>query len=225
MAPYSYQIVVFWPSMRIGNFLFIGMIPLLLGGCATIESKISGRTATEQHLVTEAVQKAVDSVQWKTLRGQKIKMDLVGVQTDEFPFIKTTIERELNRYHCQLVEDATKANFEMTVLVRSVGTDIWVSNFGIPLLVTAYEGVPSSAGGLSLFSTNKQEGYCRLEFIGRNPVSKELLWQIPVVHGDTYFKTTTFLGVFGPFKSSDVFPERPLIRPKGYVPLPRRDDD
>ncbi len=211
--------------MRDWRIFLIPLLPLVLGGCATITSQIHGRTATEQYLVTEAIQRAVNSVRWKTLQGRKIKMDLVGVQSDDFPFIKTTIEREISRHHCLLVEDATRADVEMTVLIRSVGTDIWVSNFGIPLLVTEYQGVPSSAGGLSIFSYNRQEGYCRMEFMGRDPVSKELLWQIPVVHGDSYFKTTTVLGIFGPYKSSDIFPERKLIRPKGYVPIPRVDGD
>lgn len=211
--------------MRDWRPLLIPLLPILLSGCSTITSQIHGRTATEQYLVTEAIHRAVNTVQWKSLRGQKIKMELTGVQQDEYPFIKSAIERELSRYHCSLVESATKANVEMTVFVRAVGTDIWVSNFGIPLVVTAHPEVPSSIGGISLYNSNLQEGYCRLEFAGRDPKNKELLWQIPAVHGDTYFKTTTFLGLFGPYKSSDVFPERKLIRPKGYVPLPRTDGE
>lgn len=211
--------------MRDWRYPLILLFPLLLSGCSTITSQIHGRTATEQYLVTEAVNRAVNTVRWKTLRGQRIKIDLVGVQQDEYPFIRTAIERELSRYHCRFVESATQANVEMTVLVRSVGTDIWVSNFGIPLVVTAHPDVPSSIGGISLYNSNLQEGYCRLEFLGRDPRSKELLWQIPAVNGDSYFKTTTFLGLFGPYKSSDIFPERKLIRPKGYVPIPRKDGE
>ncbi len=207
------------------RYLLILMLSSLLCGCSTITSQIHGRTATEQYLVTEAVQRAVNTVRWKTLAGQKIKMDLVGVQQDEYPFIKTAIERELSRNQCSLVESATKANVEMTVFIRSVGTDIWVSNFGIPLLVTAHPEVPSTVGGISLYNSNLQEGYCRLEFMGRDPITKALLWQIPAVNGDSYFKTTTFLGLFGPYKSSDIFPERKLIRPKGYVPIPRKDGE
>jgi hypothetical protein len=36
------------------------------------------------------------------------------------------------------------------------------------------------------------------------------------VVGNSYFKTQTYLGAFGPFKSGDIYPEKNLLRPKGY---------
>lgn len=191
-------------------------------GCSTINSQISGRTATEQYLVTEAIQRAIDNVRWSRLAGQRIKIDIVGVQETEQKFTRSVLEKELASHGSRIVDSTKLADVRMTALVRAVGTDIWVSNFGIPLLVTAHPEVPSNVGGISLYNSNLQEGYCRMEFFGSHPLTDQVLWRIPEVNGDSYFKTTTFLGLFGPYKSSDIFPERKLIRPKGYVPIPRK---
>ncbi|GMV66668.1 MAG: hypothetical protein KJ050_03530 [Candidatus Omnitrophica bacterium] len=207
------------------NLLAALICTLFLAGCSTISSQISGRTATEQYLVTEAIQRAIDNVRWSRLSGQRIKLEIVGVQETEHKFIRSALEKELASHGSRVVDTTRQADVRMTAMVRAVGTDIWVSNFGIPLLVTAHPEVPSNVGGISLYNSNLQEGYCRMDFFGTHPLTDQVLWRIPVVHGDSYFKTTTFLGLFGPYKSSDIFPERKLIRPKGYVPIPRKGEE
>lgn len=53
---------------------------VLLSGCSTINSQISGRTATEQYLTTAAIERAMDKVDWSRLKGSKVHIEIVGLQ-------------------------------------------------------------------------------------------------------------------------------------------------
>jgi hypothetical protein len=195
---------------------------LLLGGCSTIDSRISGRTATEQYLITSAIDRAVDGVKWDSIVGRRVFVEIVGVQVTEFDYMHKEIDRVLLVHGAQPVEDLETANVRLTVMVQAVGTDIWLSNFGVPLLLAAN---PATSGfsGITLYQSNLQEGYCRLQFYATNPRTGEMNFRSDPVHGDSYFKTQSFLGFIGPFKSSDIFPERKYFRPQGYEELREKE--
>jgi len=204
-------------------FLTVLLATLILAGCTTITSQISGRTSTEQYLVTAAVERAIDRVSWQKLRGRKVMLEIIGVQDTEYDFIRTVLKSRLGLEGIIETEEVTEADLLLTTQVYSVGTDIWIGNFGIPLTLANNPEVPSYIGGISIYNSNLQKGYCRLEFFISDPRSKQLLWQIEPVSGKSYFKTTSFLGVFGPFQSSDIFPEELYIRPENYIPIPKKD--
>jgi uncharacterized protein YceK len=201
-------------SRTIASIMAAGVF---LSGCSTINSQISGRTATEQYLVTASVDRAVNAVaNWDRLQGEKIHLDLVGVQVTEHEYIKAVLKKAFLKVKAVPVSDVEDADVSMTVLVHSIGTDVWLSNFGIPLFFGATPGLPGNFSGISLYNSNLQEGYCRMEFFGTDPKTDRLIWRSNPVVGNSYFKTQTFLGAFGPFKSGDIYPEKNLLRPKGY---------
>jgi hypothetical protein len=192
-------------------------IVTLLSGCSTIDSRISGRTATEQYLVTESIDRAIDGIRWEKLEGQRVYCEYVGLQAPEGDYFLASLEETLLNHGVHPVRSMEGADVRLVALVHSLGTDIWVGNFGIPLFLgAAATGVPSTLSGISLYTSNLQEGYCRVEFFGRQPGTNNLLWQSKPVYGTSYFKTQTFLGLFGPYKSGDIFPERKMFRPSGF---------
>lgn len=198
------------------NVIWIPILALL-SGCSTIDSRISGRTATEQYLVTESMDRAIDGIRWEKLEGQRVYCEYVGLQPPEGDYFLASLEETLLNHGVHPVGSMENADVRLVALVHSVGSDIWIGNFGIPLfLASAAAGVPGSLSGISLYTSNLQEGYCRVEFFGRQPGTHKLLWQSKPVYGTSYFKTQTYFGLFGPYKSGDIFPERKMFRPKGF---------
>jgi len=193
-------------------------VSVCLGGCSTINSQISGRTATEQYLVTASIGRAIKGVNWNRLSDQRVCTEVVGVQATEYEYIATALEKALLEAKAIPVEDSAMADVKMTVVLHSAGTDIWLSNFGIPFFLSFNASVPSNMAGISLYNSNLQEGYCRMQFYGTDPHTGKLAWQSDTVKGTSYFKTQTYLGIFGPYKSGDIYPEKKLFRPKGYKP-------
>lgn len=207
------------------RFQALALSVLIFSGCTSIESRLHGRTATEQYLVTAAVERALEDVRWDRLAGKRVKLKVSAVQELEKDFVQECIRRHLAAEGAKLVESVTGSDVVVKALVESVGSDIWIGNFGIPLIATTHPEVPAPVGGISLFNSNHQQGYCRMQLFGYHPKTEKLLWRIGPVHGDSYFKTSTLLGLFGPYKSSDIFPERKYFRPKGYIPQRVEDEE
>ncbi len=204
----------FMSSLRV-RYSFL-IFSVFLSGCATINSQISGRTATEQYLVTSSIERAIDQVEWSRLSGQKVFIEINGVQITEHPYIKKIIEQQLVKESSFPVSDIGDADIELTANVKSVGTDIWASNFGIPILFANAVTTPYNLSGISIYNSNLQEGYCRIEFFAEDPETLTPIWHSPPVNGQSMFRTKTFLGFIGPFKTSDIYPEKKLYRPKDY---------
>ena len=195
-------------------------------GCSTIDSRISGRTATEQYLVTASMDRAIDGIRWEKLKGQKVYCEYVGLQEKEGDYFLSSLEETLLNRGVFPVGSMEGADIRLVALVHSVGTDIWIGNFGIPLFfATAASGAPASLSGISFYTSNLQEGYCRVEFFGRQPGTNNLLWQSKPVYGTAYFKTQTYFGLFGPYKSGDIFPERKMFRPRGFEEIEEEEND
>jgi hypothetical protein len=67
----------------------------LLSGCSTIDSRISGRTATEQYLVTESIDRAIDGIRWEKLKGQKVYCEYIGLGEKEGDYFLAALEESL----------------------------------------------------------------------------------------------------------------------------------
>ncbi|MCA9430753.1 MAG: hypothetical protein KC940_09625 [Candidatus Omnitrophica bacterium] len=204
----------FMQSLRFFTFFLI--IGLFLGGCSTINSQISGRTATEQYLVTASIERAMNKVEWSRLRGQKVFLEIIGLQPTEFPYMETVIKQQLVKEGAFPVTEVTDADIAITANVKSVGTDIWSSNFGIPILFANNVTTSYNLSGISLYTSNLQEGYCRVEIFAADPDTLKPIWHSPPVNGKSMFRTQTFLGFIGPIKTSDIYPEKKLHRPDDY---------
>jgi len=189
---------------------------LFFSGCSTINSQISGRTATEQYLVTASIERAMDKVDWSRLRGQKVFLEIVGLQPTEFPYLENIMRQELVKEGAYPVPDVGDADIALTANVKSVGTDIWSSNFGIPIFFANNVTSAYNLSGLSIYTANLQEGYCRVELFAADPETLDPIWHSPPVNGKSMFKTQTFLGFIGPIKTSDIYPEKRLFRPDDY---------
>ncbi len=198
-----------FPILLLGTALF-------LNGCSSISSQISGRTATEQYLVTASIERAMDKVEWSRLKGQKVFIEIITLQPTEVQYLRNTIQQNLAEASAYYVKDVTDADVVLTANIKAVGTDIWASNFGIPILFANNVATPYNLSGISLYTSNLQEGYCRIELFVSDPETLAPIWHSPPVNGKSMFRTKTFLGFFGPIKTSDIYPEKKLYRPDDY---------
>lgn len=212
------RILVSLPFMSFLNrcILLFPLLFVLLSGCSTINSQISGRTATEQYLTTAAIERAMDKVDWSRLKGSKVHIEIVGLQPTEHLYIGNQIEQRLKEIGAYPVEDLADADIALTANMKSVGTDIWASNFGIPILFANNVAAPYNLSGISIYNSNLQEGYCRIEFFASDPDTLAPIWHSSPVNGKSMFSTKTFLGFIGPIKTSDIYPEKKLYRPDDY---------
>lgn len=180
-----------------------------LCGCMSVETRIAGRTTTEQRLTTASIGRALDNVRWDRLEGKRVALRIVSVQPAEDQFFRAALESRLGRKRIQVVENPEDADVLVTALIHSMGTDIRRGQFGIPIPVFGALGpttaVPSGLGGLSLYNSNLQEGYCRVEFYGTSTKTNKLLWRSEPVEGNSFLKTTKAFGFIGPIKKSDIY--------------------
>ena len=105
----------------------------LLSGCGTTRSTDTNRTATEQLLISDAIDRAVQSIQLQTLAGQTVYLDdsRLGEVVDR-NYLVSTLRQHLLASGCQLRAERDQADFIVEARAGAIGTDRNDLLFGVP---------------------------------------------------------------------------------------------
>ena len=119
--------------------------PALLAilGCGTTRSSDTARTATEQLLISDAVDRAIQSVSFAPLAGQTVYLDDSKLSdVVDKNYIVSTLRQHMLASGCILRDTRDQADFVVEARAGAVGTDRNDLLFGIP----CHERAADSAG-------------------------------------------------------------------------------
>ena len=106
---------------------------LALVGCGTTRSTDSMRTATEQLLISDAIDRAVQTVDFKPLAGQTVYLDDSRLEeVVDRDYLVSTLRQHLLASGCTLKDVRDEADFIVEARAGAVGTDRNDLLFGIP---------------------------------------------------------------------------------------------
>lgn len=156
-----------------------GAALLLVAGCATDRQTDPAQTATEQLLVSKAVDRSVDRVSMSFQPGTKVFLDTQFFDTDTVVRPKYTIaavREKLLRQGASLVDERKAA--DTVVELRSAAQSIDYSNFlvGIPSFP-----MPIPLAGtlqfpeIALFKIDKQKGVSQISLVAYGRDSGSLI--------------------------------------------------
>src|SRR5690348_8447873 len=104
-----------------------------LVGCGATRSTDTLRTATEQLLISDAIDRAVESMNLKPLAGQTVFLDDSKVtDTVDRNYYISTLRQQLLANGCDLRDKREDADFVVEARAGAVGTDRNDLLFGIP---------------------------------------------------------------------------------------------
>jgi len=208
------------PSWPLALVAAVGAI-----GCGTTRISDTQRTATEQLLVSNAIDQAVSQLDFRILAGKPVYFDaqyLAG--SVDRGYVVSTLRQHLLACGCILKEDRAQATYVVEARAGGIGTDRYQLLIGVPEM-----NVPSLAPGqptlipeIPLAKRTDQKGVAKLAVFAYNRRTGRPVWQSGVVRMVSASKDTWVCGA-GPFRSGTLdegteFAGQPVSIPQ--IPLP-----
>ncbi|HEY2413860.1 MAG TPA: DUF6655 family protein [Pirellulaceae bacterium] len=185
---------------------------IALAGCGINKSRL----ATEQLVVSEAVDKAVAAIDFSALSGQKVYFDtqyLDGLNmgpNGNVKYVISSLRQQMMAYDLRLQEKADTADFVVEGRLGVLANDGYEVTYGLPgsaaaASATAFFPSPvpipaPSMPELSLGRRNHQAGSAKVGLFAYDRVSREPVWQAGVKRGASDVRDTWLMGL-GPYQT------------------------
>jgi hypothetical protein len=188
---------------------------LLLSGCGTTKN----RTATEQLLVSSAVDQAVAKIDFRPLTGRTVYFDTTYIQPVKdvgfinAPYIISSLRQQMMAAGCRLQEKAETAEFIVEARVGAVGADAHEVTYGVPAsngLSTAAQAVAPAVPPipaipeLAVAKRDDQRAAAKIAVFAYHRESRQALWQSGIAQSSSTAKDVWLLGA-GPFKQGSIY--------------------
>jgi hypothetical protein len=197
-------------------------------GCGTTRVTDTQRTATEQLLVSNAVDQAVSQLDFRILAGKPVYFDpqyLVG--SIDRGYVVSSLRQHLLASGCILQEDRAQATYVVEARSGGIGTDRHQVLIGVPEMnaPSLLPGQPTLIPEIPLVKRTDQRGVAKLAVFAYNRRTGRPVWQLGVVRMVSTSKDTWLLGA-GPFRRGTIgdgteFAGQPLPIPQIPFPLLR----
>ena len=140
---------------------------IALAGCGTTRTSYTARTATEQLLISDAVDRAVQSIDFTVLRGETVYFDEkpLGEAVDKL-YLISSFRQHLLASGCVLKDAKDQASFVVEPRVGAVGTDSYDLLFGIPAVNVPQVGLatplPAAIPEIPFAKRRDQQGIAKI---------------------------------------------------------------
>jgi len=177
-------------------------------GCGTTRTSNTLRTATEQLLISDAIDRAVQEIDFTPLAGKDVFFDdrhLYDVVDDAY--LISTLRQHLLASGCVLKEDREQATFIVEPRAGAIGTDNDDLLFGIPQTnipqITLLAALPAAIPEIPIAKRRKQRGVAKIAVFAYRRDSGEPAWQSGIATSESTSNDTWVLGA-GPFKRGTI---------------------
>ena len=191
---------------RLG-LLFVGTAGL--AGCGTTRSTDTARTATEQLLISDAIDRAVQTVNVQSLSGQTVYLDdsRLGDVIDR-NYLVSTLRQHLLASGCQLRAERDQADFVVEARAGAVGTDRNDLLFGIPSMnvpqILPVQPMPAAIPEVPFAKRRDQRGIAKIAVFAYHRETGMPVWQSGIAHQESSANDVWILGA-GPFQRGTIY--------------------
>lgn len=185
---------------------FILLPVAFAAGCGTTKWSDTGRTATEQLLLSTAVDRAIDNMDFRPLAEKFVYLDPQYLDCVDKGYVVSTLRQHMLSEGCVLMPDATSADYVVEVRSGGVGTDHHDVLVGVPAISLGgiAPGVPSAIPEIPFAKTTAQKGIAKIACFAYNRETGQAIWQSGVFPVVTTAKDSWFLGT-GPFQRGTIY--------------------
>jgi hypothetical protein len=200
----------------------------LLAGCGTTKWSDSPRTATEQLLVSDAVDRAISEIDFSALANKDVYLDTRFIITAlDQNYVVSTLRQHMLASGCIIKDKPDEATYVVEVRTGSVGTNRQDLLFGVPsttlptvgLLPTGSATIPE----IALVKRTNQQGVCKIAAFAYNRMSGRPVWQSGNRKIASKAKDIWVLGA-GPFQRGTIYDGTAFAGDRLNVPLVGEDD-
>lgn len=191
------------------SFMLLASICLAAAGCGTTKWSDTPRTATEQLLISTAVDRAIDGMNFKPLAGKDIYLDttfLEGIVDKNY--VISSLRQHMLAQGCVLAPSKEHATYVVEARAGAVGTNHHDVMVGIPALslpgASMMPGVPSAIPEIAFAKTTDQKGVAKIAAFAYNQKTGQPIWQSGVFPIVANAKDTWIFGT-GPFQRGSIY--------------------
>lgn len=200
-----------------GRFLLFGLLLVIVagiaGGCGTTKSF----EATEQLLLSDAVDYSIAAIDFRPLGGNKVFLDTQYIKTVKGPgfvnadYVTSALRQQVLAAGCLLQDNAEAAEIIIEARVGTLGSDSFQVTYGIPAnsalstAAQAFSTLPPMPvmPELSLARREAREGAAKIAAFAYHRETRQPVWQSGVARSSTTARDTYIMGV-GPLQSGSV---------------------
>jgi hypothetical protein len=196
-------------------------------GCGTTRWSDTSRTATEQMLISDAVDRAVSQIDFSSLAGRTVFLDnryIIGEVDDRYLY--STLRQHIMASGAVLKEKLDESEFVVEIRTGALGTNRSDLLFGMPAtnLPTggAITGIPSSIPEISLIKRTAQQGVCKVAVFAYQRESGQPIWQSGAHQVVSKAKDVWVFGA-GPFQRGSIYNGTRFAGDHVQIPLSKKD--
>ena len=196
-----------WPA------LLTALAAAVWPGCGTVKTSGTARTATEQLLLTNAWDSALQKVDFRPLAGVPVYLDTANVSAIDQGWVVSSIRQAMLTQGVLLRQKAEQAQWVVEARVGVYGTDedSWLLGIQQTTVPPTITGLPSGTiPEIPLIKRARQKGMAKLALFGYDRNSGQLVWNSGTMLAISTAKDVQVLGV-GPIQSGSVRPRTELM--------------
>lgn len=185
-----------------------------IGGCGTTKTQ----EATEQLVLSSAVDNSVAAIDFRPLSGQRVFFDDTYLKNVKAPGIVTadyvisSLRQQIFAAGCLLQEKIDSADVVIEARIGTLGADDHRVTYGIPEnnvlgvaanLVTPLQGSIPAIPEIAVARRDAREGAAKVAAFAYDRVTRQPLWQSGLSKSMATSRSTWILGV-GPFQGGSI---------------------
>lgn len=176
------------------------MLCAVISGCAKSKMSATARTATEQLLLSNAVDQSLSRVDFDSFRGRKVFFNDKYLESVDKNYVVGSIRHRLMKSGAALAADAASADVILEARSGALGTDAFETFYGVPeVVIPGMVTIPE----LKLATKNRQTGTAKLGFVAYDAKTSDVLGSGGVAIAIADQNGWNVLGV-GPFMSGSL---------------------
>ncbi len=201
----------FYSRLAVAALVFFALG--LSSGCGTTTKRL----ATEQLLMSDAVDRAIADIDFRSLEGKRVFLDTLflhsvkGVGFVNSEYIISSLRQQLTAARCLIQDTRDAAEVIVEPRVGALGTDGHEVVYGIPqsgsissaaaiLSSTPIPSIPEVSFGKS----NAQSGIAKIIVYAYDRQTREPVWQSGIAKAESTSRDTWLLGA-GPFQKGSIY--------------------
>jgi hypothetical protein len=183
-----------------------------LVGCGSTRTSNTARTATEQLLISDAIDRTVQQINFKVLEGQTVFFDERHLlEAVDKAYLISSFRQHLLANGCVLKEKREDATYVVEPRVGAVGTDNHDWLVGIPAInvpqVPLAPAMPAAIPEIPFAKRRDQRGVAKLAVFAYRRETGEPVWQSGMAISESEANDIWVLGT-GPFKRGTIYEEK-----------------
>jgi hypothetical protein len=184
--------------------LVCAVVALVASGCGTTRWSDSKRTATEQLLISDAVERAVMQIDMRPLAGYAVFLDTTILKdVTDGAYLASALRHQLLASGCRLAASEDSAELVVEARAGAIGTDRNDVLLGIPATSVEVAGNGTSIPEMAIFKRTDQRGVAEVNLFAYERASGRAVWQSGLARIDSNTRDRWLLGT-GPFQDGDI---------------------